>query len=284
MADDLGDLGPLLRSWRDRLSPIDVGLPSSGARRAAGLRREELASLAGVSVEYVVRLEQGRARRPSAQVAAALARALHLTDAERDQLYVVAGLLPPTPGDVPLHVPPGVQRLLARLGEAPLAVFSAAWDLISWSPLWAALHGEPAHLGTMPMNIARSHFAPAQLAVGEGRIVSRSGGDTAFEISLVSDLRRVRGRYPGDRGLRDMIDQLLASSDRFQELWDSGTVGEHQSERAVVRSALVGDVELDCDVLTVAGTDLRIVAYTAASGSDAAAKLALLRDSAVAGG
>ena len=81
-----GDLGTLLRSWRDRLSPADVGLRTSHARRASGLRREELAALAGLSVDYVIRLEQGRARRPSAQVAAALARALQLSDVERDHL------------------------------------------------------------------------------------------------------------------------------------------------------------------------------------------------------
>ncbi|MCS5716076.1 helix-turn-helix domain-containing protein [Herbiconiux sp. CPCC 205716] len=91
-----GELGELLRTWRDRLSPLDVGLPAGDTRRAAGLRREELAMLAGLSVDYVVRLEQGRARRPSAQVAAALARTLQLSDAERDHLYVVAGLLPPS--------------------------------------------------------------------------------------------------------------------------------------------------------------------------------------------
>lgn len=282
MPDPHGDLGPLLRSWRDRLSPADVGFPTGGPRRAAGLRREELASLAGLSVEYVVRLEQGRARRPSVQVAAALARALQLSDAERDLLFVVAGLLPPTPGDVPVHIPPGVQRLVTRLGETPLAVFSAAWDLITWSPLWAALHGEPVHPGTGRANIVRSYFLPSASDVGEGRIVSRSGGARAFEVSLVADLRRVHGRYPGDRGVRALVDQLLASSDRFRELWDSGAVGEHQSERKVVRSDLVGDVELDCDVMTVAGTDLRIVAYTAASGSGAAAKLDFLRVSAVA--
>jgi len=98
----------------------------------------------------------------------------------------------------------------------------------------------------------------------------------------VADIRGVHGRYPGDRGVRVLVEELLASSERFRELWESGAVGEHQSERKVVQSDVVGDVELDCDVFTVAGTDLRIVAYTAASGSEAAAKLDFLRVSAVA--
>ncbi len=128
----------------------------------------------------------------------------------------------------------------------------------------------------------RSHFTGTALGDGEGRIVSRSGGIDAFEASLVADLRRVHGRYPGDRGLRALVEELLASSERFRELWQSGAVGEHQSERKVVRNHIVGDVELDCDIFSVAGTDLRIVAYTAAAGSEAAAKLDFLRVSAVA--
>ncbi|WP_172582696.1 helix-turn-helix domain-containing protein [Subtercola boreus] len=329
MQDDRhGDLGALLRSWRDRLSPLDVGLPAGDSRRAAGLRREELAALAGLSVDYVVRLEQGRARRPSAQVAAALARALQLNDAERDHLFVVSGLLPPSPREVPSHIPPGVQRLVARLGETPVAVFTAAWDLISWSPLWAALLGEPVRPATGRPNLVRSMFTGEALhrdadetgmgtgigagtgtaavaatspaagtstatgtgtgtgtgtatGTGESRIVSRSGSLDAFGASLVADLRRVQGRYPDDRRVNALVAELRSASERFRDLWESGAVGEHQSERKVVRSPLVGDLELDCDVFSVAGTDLRIVAYTAATGSEAAAKLDFLRVSAV---
>jgi hypothetical protein len=183
---------------------------------------------------------------------------------------------------VPAHIPPGVQRLVARLGEIPLAVFTASWDLLTWSPLWAALLGEPVRSGTGRPNLLRSHFTGTALGDAESCIVSRSGGIDAFEASLVADLRRVHGRYPGDRGVRALVEELLASSERFRELWESGAVGEHQSEQKVVRSDVVGDVELDCDVFSVAGTDLRIVAYTAASGSEAAEKLDFLRVSAVA--
>jgi len=279
--DPYGDLGVLLRSWRDRLSPVDVGLRAGESRRAAGLRREELASLAGLSVDYVVRLEQGRARRPSDQVAASLARALQLTDAERDHLFVVAGLLPPSPGEVPSHIPPGVQRLVARLGEIPLAVFTASWDLVTWSPLWAALLGEPVRPPSGRPNLLRAVFTGPPLHAGERPVVSRSVGADVFAASLVADLRRVRGRYPGDRAVAALVEELQASSPLFRQLWGSGAVGEHQSERKVVRSEVVGDVELDCDVFSVAGTDLRIVAYTAATGSEAAAKLDFLRVSAL---
>jgi transcriptional regulator with XRE-family HTH domain len=282
MTDPHGELGALLRSWRDRRSPVDVGLRPGAARRAAGLRREELAALAGVSVDYVVRLEQGRARRPSPQVAAALARALQLSDQERDHLFVVAGLLPPSPREVPAHIPPSVQRLVARLGEIPLAVFTASWDLVSWSPLWVALLGDPRPAGSSRPNLLRAHFTGIGMGDADYRFVSRSGSADAFGASLVADLRRVRGRYPDDRGVQALVDELSAVSERFRELWDSGAVGEHRSESKVVRTPLIGDIELDCDVFTVAGTDLHIVAYTAAEGSEAADKLDFLRVSAVA--
>ena len=281
MTDSHGDLGALLRSWRDRLSPVDVGLRVGNTRRAVGLRREELASLAGLSVDYVVRLEQGRARRPSEQVAASLARALQLTDDERDHLFVVAGLLPPSPTEVPTHIPPSVQRLVARLGEIPLAVFTASWDLLHWSPLWVALLGEPVQPGTGRPNLLRAHFTGTSMGEADSRIISRSGGADAFGASLVADLRRVHGRYPKDRSVNALIADLQASA-RFCELWESGTVGEHQSESKTVKNDLVGEIELDCDVFNVAGTDLRIVAYTAAEGSAAAEKLDFLRVSAVA--
>ncbi len=258
------------------------GFPVDHSRRATGLRREELAALAGLSVDYVVRLEQGRARHPSSQVTASLARALQLTDAERDHLFIVAGLLPPSRGEVSVHIPPGVQRLVARLGEVPLAVFTASWDLLTWSPLWAALHGEPVRTGLGRWNLLRSLFSQPALDGGDGLVVDWvAGSRDAFEASLVADLRRVHGRYPDDRGVRSLVAELLGSSERFRELWESGVVWEHQSERKVMRT-VAGDIELDCDVFTVAGGDVRIVAYTAATGSEAAEKLDFLRVAAVA--
>ena len=129
------ELAVILRAWRDRLAPEAAGMPRGSGRRAPGLRREELAALAGVSVDYLVRLEQGRSTSPSPQVLASIARALRLTNEERDHLYRVAGAAVPTKADVPRHLTPSIQRIVDRLGDTPAAVFSATWDLISWNPL-----------------------------------------------------------------------------------------------------------------------------------------------------
>src|SRR5690606_5290542 len=102
------DLGRALHAWRDRTKPAEVGVPDNGGRRAPGLRREELARLAGLSVDYVVRLEQGRSTNPSPQVLSALARALRLSTAEREHLFVLAGQAVPSAGQVSDHVPAGV--------------------------------------------------------------------------------------------------------------------------------------------------------------------------------
>ncbi|WP_231567115.1 helix-turn-helix transcriptional regulator [Frigoribacterium sp. MEB024] len=126
----MSEFADVLRSWRDRVSPADVGLPAGVGRRTTGLRREELAALAGVSVDYVVRLEQGRATNPSPQMLRALAVALRLSDDERDHLYRSAGAAPPSAEVVPRHVGPGVQRIVDRLGDVPLAVFSATHDIL----------------------------------------------------------------------------------------------------------------------------------------------------------
>lgn len=143
MSDEERELGRILRAWRDRADPRDAGIPIGPNRRSTGLRREEVALAAGVSVDYLTRLEQGRARHPSAQVLAALARALRLSTAERDHLFLLAGLLPPSAGVVDAHVTPGVQRLVERMHDLPVAVFDARWTLVMSSPLWDALMGAP---------------------------------------------------------------------------------------------------------------------------------------------
>ncbi|HEY0247936.1 MAG TPA: helix-turn-helix transcriptional regulator [Gryllotalpicola sp.] len=277
MSADETSLGATIRAWRDRLTPAAVGLPAGHGRRAAGLRREELAELAGVSVDYVVRLEQGRATTPSAQIVSALARALQLDGQERDHLYRLAGLQPPADGTITDHIPPGMQRVLARLGDAPVAVFAADWRLVWWNRSWAALLGDPSELAPEMRSLVRSRFPTPDDRGGLSLWPIVSERAEATDRAIVADLRRASGRYPGERRLAELIRRLLDGNPRFAQLWHDGTVGAHGEDRKVIRHPSIGDITVDCDVLNDGDTDLKIVIYTAAPGSEDETKLALAR-------
>jgi len=268
-------LGAMIRTWRDRLPPSAAALPVGSARRAVGLRREELAELAGMSVDYVVRLEQGRATTPSAQVVASLARALQLSTAERDHLYRLAHLAPPADGTISGHIPPGVHRVLTRLGDVAVAVFAADWQLIWWNRSWAALLGDPSSLPRQLRNFARTRFpvgaGPAQLALWPVTELDRDSTDAA----VVSDLRRATGRFPQDTRLAELIRALGADSARFAELWAAGTVAAHREDQKTIEHPSVGPVAVNCDVLTDGDSELKIVIMTAVPGSADETKLRL---------
>jgi transcriptional regulator with XRE-family HTH domain len=277
MSADEASLGATIRAWRDRLTPAAAGLPAARGRRAAGLRREDLADLAGVSVDYVVRLEQGRATTPSPQVVSALARALQLSRPERDHLYRLAGLQPPHDGTVTDHIPPGMQRVLTRLGDTPVAVFAADWRLIWWNHGWAALLGDPSGVAVDDRNLAKARFSAA---AGSSRftgwpVVSENG--EATDRAIVADLRQASARYPADGRLAGLIRRLLDGSPRFAQLWRDGAVGRHTEDRKTIRHPDVGDIAVDCDVLSDSDTDLKIVIYTTIPGSEDETKLDLAR-------
>jgi transcriptional regulator with XRE-family HTH domain len=270
-------LGATIRAWRDRLTPAAAGLPSGRARRAAGLRREDLAELAGVSVDYIVRLEQGRARTPSAQILSALARALQLSRPERDHLYRLAGLQPPQDGTVTGHIPPGMQRVLTRLGETPVAVFAADWQLIWWNRSWAALLGDPSGVAAEDRNLVKARFpvAGSRSRFTGWPVVSENS--EATDRAVVADLRRASARYPGDAALAGLIRRTLDGNARFAHLWHEAAVSRHTEDRKTIRHPDVGDITVDCDVLSDSDTDLKIVIYTAVPGSEDETKLDLTR-------
>jgi transcriptional regulator with XRE-family HTH domain len=275
-------LGATLRVWRDRLTPADVGLPARRSRRAAGLRREELADLAGVSVDYVVRLEQGRATTPSAQVVAALARALQLTRAERDHLYGLAGLQPPGDRRISDHISPGVQRLLTRLGDVSIAVFAADWRLVWCNRSWVALLGDPSVFAPEDRSLVRSLFPVAGRDGGVERWPVHAQNPEVTERAVAADLRRASARYPEDRRLAELLRRTIDGNARFAELWRSGAVGEHAEDRKTIEHPAVGEITVDCDTLTAGDSDLKIVAMTAPIGSQDAGRLELARITALA--
>lgn len=269
------ELATLLRAWRDRVSPVEVGLPAGGDRRSPGLRREELAMLSNLSVDYIVRLEQGRARHPSSQALGSIARALRLTDEERDHLFRIGGVAVPTDRMVPRHIAPGVRHIVDRLSEVPVSVFSASWDTLLVNDLWVTLFGESPATGR-DANLLWRRFT------GELSNVTHSPEHGAeFQRDLVADVRKASSCYPDDAPLAALIADLRATSIEFEELWSTAAIGYHRESRKTVHNAIVGDITLDCDVLASPGTDQKIVIYTAIPGSEDAAKLDLLRVSAV---
>lgn len=283
MTADVAKLGPMLRTWRGRVSPDTAGLPRGRRRRVTGLRREDLAELAGISVDYVVRLEQGRHVTPSAQVTAALARALQLTDAERDHLYRLAGLAPPAGREISDHIPPGLRRMLNRLGDSAAAVFAADWQLIWWNRCWAALLGDPSSTPPALRNFARDTFPAGGTAPGLSHWPVTSLGRPEVEASVVSDLRRATGRFPDSERLAGLIRDLTRDSPRFAGLWASGAVGAHREDHKIVQHPATGPIAVDCDVLSDGDAERKIVVLTAAPDTEDETRFRLAMVSGISG-
>ena len=266
---EASELGVLLRAWRARVQPGDVGSPfGRAARKTPGLRREEVAWLAGVSPDYVKRLEQGRSH-PSRSVIRAIARALRLSEAEYELACRLAGHASHLRTEVPQHITPSVQRLLDRLPDVPIAVFDAAWTRVDQNALWTAVtgdHRERPHRGS---NIVWRTF------LGDTGPV-RHPSPEQYKRSLVADLRDVTARYPHDDELTGMVRDLRTASIDFNSIWANAGVGHHGGESKIIDHPIIGPIELDCDVLTVHGSDLRITLFTAPPRSPASESLRLL--------
>jgi transcriptional regulator with XRE-family HTH domain len=262
----------MVRRLRDRVAPATVGVPPGGRRRASGLRREELAGLAGISADYLTRLEQGRATSPSAQVVESLARALRVSDAERDLLYRLAGHAAPGRDVVPSRISASVQRLLDRLANTPVAVYDASWTLLMANAPYDALMGETSTWRGIERNAVWRNLA------GPGtRTVHTREQQAELEAGLVADLRLTAARYPSDRTLRRLVSELAARSPRFASLWDGDdpAPGREPGKRKTIDHPAVGHITLDCDTLIVAADDLRVMVYTAEPGTEDAERLAL---------
>lgn len=255
------ELGSALKAWRDQVSPRSAGIDDSGRRRAPGLRREEVAQLAGVSADYLVRLEQGRARNPSAQVVQALARALRLDDTERDHLFHLAGHAAPTSGVIDQHVTPSVLRLVERLGRTPVSVIDAAWNTVLQNQAADAMFGVLPASGRQRNRAWRIFMTP----VGEGNLETQTR--SMVERDVVADLHVTLQRYPHDESVASLVADLRRDSPRFAELWETTPPRERGSQRKTIDHPVVGRMTVDCDVLEVRGSDLQIVVFSAEPGT-----------------
>jgi transcriptional regulator with XRE-family HTH domain len=261
-----GRFGHALRDLRAGARPEELGLPAA-RRRTPGIRREELAALAAVSPEYVKRLEQNRAH-PSPQVIGSLVNALRLTHTQHEHLSRLAGFTPVYSETVPRRMPAGMERFVSRMNHTPVAVFDAAWTLIAWNSLWQALLSSLTEAEGRERNLIWRRFNGISSAV-----LSSPEHDQRFEAALVADLRAVTVRYPSDQFVTDLVVDLAASSPRFAALWERGGVAHHESARKRLTHPLIGELTVDCDVLTVHEADLRVIIYTTVPGSADAERL-----------
>ncbi|MEU7476269.1 helix-turn-helix transcriptional regulator [Lentzea sp. NPDC042327] len=267
---DKQQLGAFLRSRRARLRPQDVGLPSGPRRRTAGLRREEVAVLAHISTEYYVRLEQGRAPRPSAEVLAGIAGALRLTGAESDHLHVLAGTAPSRTAVHRRDVRPSVLALLDRLPQTAGMVVSAAFEVLACNDLMAALMEDFRVLAPRDRNLARRAFltpGPALYGVSDA---------TEFRHHVVMQLRATLARYPADVVISDLVGELCEGSAEFARRWERHDVQSPTVLSKSFRHPLVGRITVDCDSLALTDSDQHLVLYSAPAGSPDAEALALL--------
>jgi transcriptional regulator with XRE-family HTH domain len=266
---DRQELAGFLRSRRERITPADVGLPAGRRRRTPGLRREEVAQLAYMSTEYYTRLEQARGPRPSREVLAGLARALRLSDAERDHLHHLAGEAPAPPSGPPRDVRQSILDLLSRLPQAAATVLSASFEVIAWNDLAAALMEDFSALPRRERNLVRKAFL-------DDRNVYGVSDAEAFGRRSAKQLRATAARYPDDPELAALIRELRAGSEEFRELWESHDVSDAPTMVKTFQHPLVGPITVNCDVLDIADRDQRMVIYTAVPGSPSEEALRLL--------
>ena len=265
-AGQVAELGEYLKSRRAALGPAEVGLTSSGVRRVPGLRREEVALLAGVSVDYYGRLEQGRERSPSVQVLEALAATLRLDDDGRSHLFRLAGLAPRTPSNAtPDRVDPGLLRLMAAWPDNPALVYNRAYDILAANPLATALFGELGAVGNLMLLVftdprARDFYADWH----------------AVATDSVAGFRMAYGAAPDDPRARAVLGELLGV-DEFTTLWDRREARRKCLASKTFRHSEVGTLTLTMqtfDVRSAPGQEL--VVYDAEPGTPSADALKLL--------
>jgi transcriptional regulator with XRE-family HTH domain len=271
--DPRTEIRDFLTSRRGRITPQQAGLPEGGGtRRVPGLRRSELATLAGISVEYLTQLERGNLAGASEAVLEALARALQLDEAERTHLFDLAraasGSRRTAGRRRTTHLRPSIQRILDTLGT-PAYARTGRGDIVAANTLCVALYGEILRPGALPLNVARFVFLDPR------------SQDFFLDWDTVADdtaatLRIQAGQAPTDRHLSDLIGELATRSDAFATRWAKHNVRLHHTATKRLHNAVVGELELTGDALQLPGDDLTLIIYTAPAGSPAQEKLDFL--------
>jgi transcriptional regulator with XRE-family HTH domain len=264
-------LADFLRHRRAAIRPAEVGIADGPRRRTAGLRREEVAMLAGMSVDYVVRLEQGRSSQPSTQLLGALARALRLSDDERDHLFHLAGHRPAPADGVARLARAGLMRMLDLLRDTPAMVLSDLGEVLAQNRAAVLLTGDHTGLSGDRRYVVHRWFTdPATRAVcppGEREYHARR---------LVADLRATVGRRSGDPTVAGLVDRLQAASADFRRLWAEHEVAVRRADRKTVLHPRVGLLRMDCETLVTPDQRQQLVVLTPAD-AETRERLELLR-------
>ncbi|MZG16478.1 helix-turn-helix domain-containing protein [Streptomyces sp. SID5914] len=272
------ELADFLRRRRESLRPEDVRAeavlpPGRRARRTPGLRREEVASLAQVSVSYYERLERARAPRPSPQVLSALARALQLTEAERDHLARLAGQVLPTDNDgAPEDVPAHARQLLARLDGIPAYVVNARQDIVAWNAAAAALITDFSRLTPDERNLTR-----ISTRFRDTLCNAAPGSEPGFSQQIAAQLRAASVLHPSDNALAELINEFATHDPEFASSWRNHAVRPIPGVRKNLHHPTLGELEIDRHTLALPGSAFSLVMYTAEAGSPSATALKSLR-------
>lgn len=267
---DPGDLGSFLRARRAALTPAAAGLAGTERRRVPGLRREELAQLAGVSVDYYIRLEQGRGSHPSAGVLDALARALQLDETEAAYLHTLVSSPTVRRRARAERVRPEIQQILDALQPCPAFVLGRRMDVLAWNTMAAKLIGDFDAMPPEARNMVRHAVldpAARALYVEWERVAQES----------VGYLRLAAANYPDDPQLATLVGELSVHSEPFRRWWADHRVVQKGSGVKRMAHPIVGPLDLAYETLAVgADPDLRMVVYTAQPGSPSETALELL--------
>ncbi|MEU8897791.1 helix-turn-helix transcriptional regulator [Nocardia sp. NPDC048505] len=267
---DRAELAKFLTARRARLRPAEVGLPESGRRRTPGLRRQEVAQLAGISVDYYIRMEQARGAKPSRQVLAAVGRALMLSTDEREYLFRIAGENPPTAGGPNRAISPSTRVLLDNM-TVPAYVVDACYDILAWNRMAVPFIGDLAAVPETDRNMIRWMFR-----LPDDAEPWSSPASVDFARSTVADLRAVYARYPGNPALAALVTELLGLSGRFAQMWAEHDVEVRRGHHKKIRHPELGELEFDCQVLYISDSDQRIIVYCPEPGSPTATVFAAI--------
>lgn len=276
MAMNRGELADFLRRRRERIRPQEVGLPPGNRRRTPGLRREEVAQLAGMSADYYMRLEQARSAQPSTQLLSALTRGLRLNEDERDHLFLLAGHQPPAGRQGSRHVAPGLLYLLDRLVDTPAQVLGDLGDLLAQNDMAEALFGCVCAVREQDRNIVWRWFTDPAVQAAYPK-EEREHYSRLHVADLRAAFTRRTAHGAKDRAATELLSRLRAASREFTELWERHEVAVRRSSRMRVHHPMVGLIELDCQTLLTPTEDQRLQIFTPPPGTSAIDHFELLR-------